>query len=203
MPKLVEIRKYAADSMTRPVARVLAKTSVSPDALSWTGFGLTLVAGGFVIFGQLLIGGIAMLCAGFFDMLDGAVARMSHRTTSFGAILDSTLDRLAEATMLLCLMVFFAREGSLTGVVLSGITLTASFMVSYVRARAEGMGLESREGFFTRPERVGLLALGLLLGQLPYALPAALVVIAFFSTLTAAQRLVNAWRQTRDSSTLK
>ncbi|MFC1917452.1 CDP-alcohol phosphatidyltransferase family protein [Chloroflexota bacterium] len=198
MLKLIEIRKSAADRLTRRITVLLAKTPVSPDFLTWTGLWLTVVAGILVIYENLLTAGIVVLFAGFFDMLDGALARLTERTTKFGAVLDSTLDRLSEAILLLSIMIFFGRQGSLTGMTLAGIAMIGSFLVSYVRARTEGIGIECKAGFFTRPERVIVLSLGLLLGKLDYALITALVVIIFFSFFTATQRLFRTWQQTKN-----
>lgn len=135
--------------------------------------------------------GVLVLVAGFLDMLDGALARGTGRVTRFGAVLDSTLDRLSEAALLLGILFLFAAEARLAAVLLVGITLTGSQLVSYIRARAEALGLEPRAGLFTRPERVIVLALGLLLNQLVIAL----VVIAVFSFFTVGQRLVDVHRQ--------
>jgi CDP-diacylglycerol--glycerol-3-phosphate 3-phosphatidyltransferase len=135
-----------------------------------------------------------VLVAGFFDMLDGALARRINRVTHFGALLDSTLDRLAEGGLLLAILFLFAQEGSTIGVLLAGGVLIASLLVSYIRARAEALGLECTVGLFTRPERVIVLALGLLLGGLEIALS----IIAALSLLTVGQRLVYVWHQVKD-----
>jgi CDP-diacylglycerol--glycerol-3-phosphate 3-phosphatidyltransferase len=127
-------------------------------------------------------------------MLDGALARRTNRVTHFGALLDSTLDRLAEGGLLLAILFLFAQEGSTIGVLLAGGVLIASLLVSYIRARAEALGLECTVGLFTRPERVIVLALGLLLGGLEIALS----IIAALSLLTVGQRLVYVWHQVKD-----
>ena len=140
---------------------------------------------------------IVVLVAGLFDMLDGALARTTNRVTRFGGILDSTLDRLSEAVLLLGILVIYAREQQVAESLLVGVALLGSIMVSYLRARIEAIGIECKVGLFTRPERVVVLALGLLLSRFDYALVTALAIITFFSFFTTGQRLFHAWRQTR------
>ncbi len=197
MPKLVELRK-SAESLVQPLARLLAATGVSPNTLTWTGFAITIVGGILILRQAVLLAGFVVLFAGFFDMLDGTLARQTGKVTRFGGVLDSTLDRASEAVLMLCIMAYYAVSGSVLGVMLAGIALVGSLMVSYLRARIEALGISCKEvGFFTRSERVIVLALGLMLNAVPYALYIALGGIAFLSLLTAAERLLYAWRQTR------
>jgi len=195
--KLSEIRKTIAYRFTEPVARLVARTAITPTAITWLGFLLAVGAATLIITGHLFAAGLVVLIAGFFDMLDGALARHTGRASRFGAILDSTLDRLAEAVVLLGILVLYAREQLLAQTLLVGVTLFGSFLVSYIRARAEAIGLKCQVGLFTRPERVIVLALGLLLNQIAYVLVAALAIIAVFSFITAGQRLLYVWQQTR------
>ncbi|MFC1941098.1 CDP-alcohol phosphatidyltransferase family protein [Chloroflexota bacterium] len=193
-------RKTAAYYLTQPVVRLLAKTPITPNAITWFGFLLAISAAVLIISGQLFAAGFVVLIAGFFDMLDGALARSTNRTTRFGAVLDSTLDRLSEAVLLLGLLVLYAREQSAAGILIVGLALLGSLLVSYIRARAESLGLECQVGLFTRAERVVVLALGLLLSQIDYALIIALIIIMVFSFITVSQRLVYVWRQTKKGS---
>ncbi len=192
--RLSQVRKAASRYFTNPVVRILARTPVTPSAITWFGFALAVAAAVLIAMGHLLIAGVMVLVAGFFDMLDGALARRTNRVTHFGALLDSTLDRLAEGGLLLAILFLFAKEESTTGVLLAGGVLIASLLVSYIRARAEALGLECTVGLFTRPERVIVLALGLLLGGLEIALS----IIAALSLLTVGQRLVYVWHQVKD-----
>ncbi len=150
-----------------------------------------------IVNGQLLAAGLVVLVAGYFDILDGALARYTNRTSRFGAVLDSILDRLSEGVLLLGILVLYAGEQSAVMVVLVGLTLLGSLLVSYIRARAEAAGLECRVGLFTRTERVIVLTLGLLLSHLANALAIALAIIVVFSFITVGQRLVYVWQQTR------
>jgi CDP-diacylglycerol--glycerol-3-phosphate 3-phosphatidyltransferase len=197
MSKLEKTRRTLANSVTPPLARLLARTPLTPNVLTWLGFFITIAAAVLIVTDHFLAAGIVVLVAGLFDMLDGALARLTGRVSRFGAILDSTLDRLSEAAVLLALLVVFTREQHIAASLLVGVTLLSSLMVSYIRARMEGMGIECKAGFFTRSERVVIMALGLLLNQFENALLAALAIIAFFSWVTVVERLIYAWRQTR------
>jgi CDP-diacylglycerol--glycerol-3-phosphate 3-phosphatidyltransferase len=194
MAGLSQVRKAASSYFTDPLVRVLARTPITPNSLTWFGFALAIGAAVLVALGHLLIAGFVVLLGGFFDMLDGALARHTKRVTPFGAILDSTLDRLSEGVILLGILALYAREESAIGILLVGIVLIASMLVSYIRAKAESLGLECLVGLFTRPERVIVLALGLLINQLDIAL----AIIAAFSFFTVGQRLVYVWRQIKE-----
>jgi CDP-diacylglycerol--glycerol-3-phosphate 3-phosphatidyltransferase len=198
MAKLATTRKVIADYFTQPIVRLLSRTPLTPNTITWLGFCLTIIAGALIVTGHLLAAGVVVLVAGFFDMLDGALARVTGRITRFGAILDSTLDRLSEAVLLLSLLAVFVGEQQFASSLLAGIALLGSLMVSYIRARMEGLGIECKAGLFTRPERVIILALGLLLSQFDHALIAALGLISILSFYTVVERLVYAWRQTKE-----
>ena len=197
MVKLDKIRESTANHLTQPVAQFLSKTPVTPNALTWFGFWLTVGAAILIANGYLFASGFVVLIAGLFDMLDGALARLTKQSTRFGAVLDSTLDRLGEAALLFGLLVLYIRSQSAAEVLLVALALLGSFMVSYLRARTEALGLECKVGIFTRPERVIVLSLGLLLSQIDYALIAALAIIVVLSFFSAGQRLFYVWRQTR------
>jgi CDP-diacylglycerol--glycerol-3-phosphate 3-phosphatidyltransferase len=195
--RLSEIRKTAGYYLTQPVVRPLAKTGITPNTITWLGFLLSAGGAALIVTGHLLAAGCMVLVAGLFDLLDGALARYTKRVTQFGAILDSTLDRLAEAVLLLGILVLYAREGAIIGILLVGITLLGSLLVSYIRARAESLDIECKVGLFTRAERVIVLALGLLLSQIDNALIIALAIIAIFSFFTVGQRLIYVLKQTK------
>ena len=193
MAKLSETRKALARYLTQPVVRFIARTSITPNTVTWFGFLIAVGAAVLVARGHLFAAGFVVLFAGFLDILDGALARYTNRATRFGAVLDSTLDRLSEAALLIGILLLYAGEQPPIVVLLVGLALLASPLVSYIRARAEASGIECQVGLFTRAERVIVLALGLLLNQVAIAL--ALVVI--FSFITVGQRLIYVWRQTR------
>lgn len=198
MASLESFRRFIAQGITKPIIGAIAKTPLTPNIITWIGFIITLGAGALVVTDYRLAAGIVVLVAGLFDMLDGALARATNKTTRFGAVLDSTLDRVSEAVLLVSLLAVFARDGLVTESILSGVVLVGSFLTSYIRARVEGMGVECKAGFFTRPERVVILALGLMLSQFNYAMLIILAVLTFFSWFTVIERMVFAWRKLKE-----
>jgi CDP-diacylglycerol--glycerol-3-phosphate 3-phosphatidyltransferase len=198
MAKLVGIRKAVGYYLAESPARLLARTPVTPNTITWIGFVLAVGGAVLIAVGQLLAAGLVVLIAAFFDILDGALARLTNRATPFGAVLDSTLDRLSEAVLLIGILVLYAGGGNVYPVLLVAATLVFSLLVSYIRARAETLGLDCQVGLFTRGERVILLVLGLCLSPVAgWALPVALLVILVFSFVTVIQRLVYVWQKTR------
>jgi CDP-diacylglycerol--glycerol-3-phosphate 3-phosphatidyltransferase len=177
------------------MARALARTPLTPNVISWFGFAVVLGAAALIGTGHPFAGGFVVLAAGYFDILDGALARHIGRVTPFGGVLDSTLDRLADAALLVAILFYF--ENTWWLVLLVFLTMVSSLLVSYIRARAEAAGIECQRGIFTRAERIIVLALGLLLSSLNNALVIALAVIAAFSFFTASQRLFYAWRDSK------
>ncbi|MCL0029442.1 CDP-alcohol phosphatidyltransferase family protein [Dehalococcoidia bacterium] len=185
--------------LTEPIVRLIARTGISPNALTITGFLLNALVAGVLAGGYLFLGGFLVLFAGWFDMLDGALARISGKSTRFGTLLDSTVDRFSEAVVFLGLLVFYLAQGATLEILLIYFTIVGSIMVSYVRARAEGLGLRSEVGLFTRPERVILLALGLLPSRIfPVALLVVLWILAVGTMITVLHRLIHTWRQMKD-----
>ena len=198
MAELAEVRKVLSSYLTRPVVRILTVLPVSPDFLSWLGFVIVVVAAALIATDHLFAAGFVVLLAGFFDLLDGALARQTDRSSRSGALLDSTLDRLSESLLLLSVLFIYARDGATHEIILVGIVIVLSLMVSYLRARGEALGVDCRVGIFTRAERVIVLALGLLLSQFSQALTIALIIIAALSFVTAVQRVVYIRRHLKD-----
>jgi CDP-diacylglycerol--glycerol-3-phosphate 3-phosphatidyltransferase len=198
MAKLASARKIISGSITQPIVKLISHTPLTPDVITWIGFIITVGAGALIVTEHLLTAGIVVLVAGLFDMLDGALARLTNKVTRFGAILDSTLDRVSEAVLLVSLLVIFVRGQEFKECMLVGAALVGSLLTSYIRARMEGLGIECKAGLFTRPERVIILALGLMLSRFDPALLAALSVITFFSWYTVIERMVYAWRKLRE-----
>lgn len=181
------------------IARVLVKLGFSPSGLTVIGVLIACVAAALISQGMLAIGGIVMLIAGVFDMFDGAVARMTDRATKFGALFDSVMDRVSEAVVLLGLLWFYLEDGEQLGAVLVYVSIVGSTLVSYVRARAEGLGIECKGGLMQRPERVATLGCGIILGQ--WWEPAVLIVlgvIAALTVVTTVQRVVETARGARE-----
>ena len=196
--KLEKLRRGLARRFTVPIVRLIARTGVSPNTITWVGFLITVFAAIFAAYGYLLASGVTVILAGLFDTLDGALARETGRVTRFGGALDSILDRLSEGAVLVGITVFFLRTmlSPVVPVLVASLTLVGSYMVSYIRARAEGLGLKCEVGISTRPERVAITALGLIFNRLLIAL----VIVAVTSFFTAGQRLLYVWQQTKGNS---
>ena len=189
---LQDIRRNLAYRITNPIVGILSKSGVTPNTLTLTNLALNIVAAYVIATGHFLLGGVLILGSGLFDLLDGALARFTKQTTKFGAVLDSTVDRISEAATLCGLLIWYvAKEGATLEIVLILAVLIGSFLVSYIRARAEGLGWECQVGLFTRAERVIVLAIGLLVDQVFIAL----CILVIFVFVTVVQRLVYLWKQ--------
>lgn len=189
---LAELRGSAARWISKLLMPILSKCRIKPNTLTWLGLAISIIAAAVIATNHLLAGGLLVLLAGLFDILDGALARSTKQSTRFGALLDSTFDRLSEAVLLLGILALYLGSGNAIEITVIFLALIASFLTSYVRARAEGLGLECHVGLFTRTERVIILALGLLFNQILIAL-LILVVLAF---VTVGQRLVYSRQET-------
>ncbi|MFC1861032.1 CDP-alcohol phosphatidyltransferase family protein [Chloroflexota bacterium] len=201
MTKLLSFRKSLGRYTTEPMVWLLVRTSVTPNMLTWFGFCLAIVTAVVIVSGNLLVAGLLVLFSGYFDILDGALARRTDKVTRYGCVLDATLDRLSEAAVLFGILVLFvtakdtssysliSREWAIYLVV---ITLIISPLVSYIRARSEASGIQCEVGIFTRMERVLLLALGLLINQVVIII----AIIALFSFITCGQRLYYVYKKT-------
>jgi CDP-diacylglycerol--glycerol-3-phosphate 3-phosphatidyltransferase len=179
-----------------PCVSLLVKTGVTPAGVTLAGLILSL-AGAFAIArGELVAGGVILIVSGVCDTLDGSLARRSGKESVFGAFIDSTIDRVSELAYFGALIVYYvSREGSSRfAVPLVVAALAGSFLTSYTRARAEGLGIDCRVGLLERPERVALLVLGLLLGKT--ALFVAIACLAVLTLVTTVQRIVHVHRMT-------
>ncbi len=198
--KLMAVRKAAARYVTGPLVRLIAKTKATPNDLTWIGFTVIGAGAALVVSGHMLAAGFVVLGASFFDLLDGALARGTNRVTRYGSVLDSSLDRAAESLLFGSIAAFYAlhRSSQSTAIILlSVIAMSTSFLVSYVRARAEGAGLKCEVGLLTRAERIGLLVIGLWFSGINYALVIILSIVALLSLITAGQRLNCVRQQTK------
>jgi CDP-diacylglycerol--glycerol-3-phosphate 3-phosphatidyltransferase len=187
------------------IVRPLAGLGVTPNTLTVVGLLLSILTAFIIAQGLFLAGGLLVLFAGIFDMFDGAMARARNASTTFGAFFDSTLDRYSESIILFGLLLYALQKPAMQDrlwpfgneqpwmIILIFIAVVGSLMVSYARARAEGLGLECKTGLLARPERVVILAIGLLTGAVIWAL----VLLAVFSNVTAIERIVHVWRATR------
>jgi len=174
-----------------PLGRTLGRAGVTPNQVSVAGAGLAAVAAALIAGGRPAAGGALFLAASALDLLDGLLARATGRASAFGAFLDSTLDRVSEGAVFAAIAYVFAIEGRAADAAAVVLALLFSQLVSYARARAEGLGLECRVGVVTRPERVVLLAAGLMTGLVAPAV----WLLAAASAATVAQRVIHTGRQ--------
>ena len=185
--------------MLAPFVRLFLHLGISPDAVTIVGT-LGVAAGALIFFpqGELLIGVLVITAFVFSDLIDGAMARASGRSSPFGAFLDSTLDRYSEGAMYIGLAAYFATmSGPLQRWLLLATVaaLAGSFLVSYVRARAQSLGFTCDSGLFARPERVVVTVVGLIFGGV--VLYGVVFLLAILTNLTALQRIREVWLQGR------
>jgi CDP-diacylglycerol--glycerol-3-phosphate 3-phosphatidyltransferase len=177
----------------RKVAAWLRWTGLTPNALTVIGLLLNVIVAAVLARGHLLIGGILVLAAGLFDLLDGAMAKITDTVTPFGSFLDSTLDRYSEVVLYGGLLLYIlSTPDAKVGAVLIYLTICGSILVSYARARAEALGYKLQVGLLARPERIIILAAGLISGHPIWAL----WLLAIFTNVTAIQRIYHLWSTT-------
>ncbi len=180
----------------RAVARQrLIDSRLTPNAISLTGFALTIVAAVLIVLDQFVIGGLTFFVGSSFDALDGRYSRMSGKGTPFGAFLDSTLDRVQEGVVLAAVGAHFASRGDEVAVAATIVCVLGSLMVSYTRARAEALGVECKVGLAQRPPRVVILALGIVFASIGIGevslLALAVYALAVLTSVTALQRVLH------------
>lgn len=190
---LTDFLRTQATFITHPIARILEKLGLHPNTVTLLGFFLNVAAGAVLATGRLVWGGVFLLLASSVDSLDGALARVSGAKSRFGAFLDSTLDRLSEGALLFGLLAWLLRQGATLEIYLVFVILLGSVMVSYTRARAEGVGYDCKVGILTRLERVVVLGAGLIIGWIRPTL----IVMAVFTWITVFQRVWYVYRESR------
>jgi CDP-diacylglycerol--glycerol-3-phosphate 3-phosphatidyltransferase len=176
----------------RPAVSLLVAFKFTPSAATFVGLVIAVIAAYFISEGEFLIGGILVLVSSTFDLLDGGIARATGTVSKRGALMDSVFDRVSELAVLLGFAMYFVSgaDESQLGVLLAFVAMSGSTMVSYVRARAEGLGVKGTAGFMTRPERVAIVVVCLIIGY-PMA---ALWILGVGTPLSAAWRFIDAWR---------
>jgi CDP-diacylglycerol--glycerol-3-phosphate 3-phosphatidyltransferase len=173
------------------------RSRITPNAVTVIGFLGICAAAGLAVGRLWVVASLVFIASGLVDSLDGLLARYQGRATSFGAFLDSTLDRLAEGVIIGAIGITLAQDGTEWGLAACFAALTGSFLVSYARARAEGLGIPgSSAGLMGRPERLVLVGAGLFLGGVGDVLPVMMSVLAGLSLMTAGQRVVLVRRAT-------
>jgi len=183
-----------------PVAKALVSLGITANMITIAGFFMNIVTGLFIAYGRLLTGGILIIVSGCFDMIDGAIARIRGSNDSSGALLDSVIDRYSEAAIFLGIAAYFYNQQNPYGILLAFATMVGSFLVSYVRARAEGLDVECKVGLMQRTERLVLLSIGIIIqsrlkGNLIFVAVLALLTAA--THITALHRLIHSFRKLR------
>ena len=183
------------------IVRLLALSHINPNALTVMGLVVNTYAA--FLFGyanadnqrrMFVYAGLVIIGSGFFDLVDGRVARASNQVTRFGGFFDSIVDRYSDASLFFGLLVFYARGNRFFYVVMAALAMISAIMVSYARARAESLIGLCRVGFMERPERLVLLIIGALFN----VMAPALWVIGVLSTITVIHRIVYTWQRTRE-----
>ncbi len=173
------------------IVRVLSFFRINPNLLTFIGVVISFWAAWNFGHGRLVRGGLIVILAGLFDMLDGEVARVTRSETRFGAFYDSVIDRYSDIILLQGLMVWYARQNRLEYVVLVGVVFMGAVMTSYARARAESLIPTCKVGFMERPERVVLL----IIGGLANRMEAVLWVLAVLGNWTVFSRIYYTWKE--------
>ena len=201
MPGRDDAKRFFTDKIGMPIALSMGRLGITPNALTVFGGVIAGSAAYLASIGQRWGAGAILLFSSVFDLFDGALARATGRVSSFGALLDSSIDRISEVVVFLGLLAYYLARDNDQGVILVYLALAGSLMVSYVRARSEGLGIECRVGIMTRTERVVLMIVGLIVGHwVPAALLIVLGTVAVLSLVTTGHRLLHAsatFRKTR------
>jgi CDP-diacylglycerol--glycerol-3-phosphate 3-phosphatidyltransferase len=201
MAKIFQVSARAGMAhVIEPIARWLLRRGVTPNMVTIAGStGAVVSAIAFGVNGYLFVGALIVTVFALTDMLDGTMARLSGGSTRFGALLDSTLDRVVDAAVIGTVVYIFARAGDLWGVVAAMLCLVIGALVSYVKARAEGLGMTANVGLAERAERLIVVGVGALFYDLgvTWALVTAMWILAAISTVTVGQRIAHVYRQAR------
>ncbi len=179
--------KYILDK----IVKLLTLLKINPNFITFIGVLISLWAAFEFGYGDLFKGGLVIILAGLFDMLDGEVARVSRSETRFGAFYDSVIDRYSDIIILQGLLVYYARHQMLGYVVLVGVVIMGAVLTSYTRARAESLIPSCKVGFMERPERIVLL----IIGGLSNRMEAVLWILAILGNWTVINRIYYTWKE--------
>lgn len=178
-------KRFVTKHFSNPTAQILVSCGLTPNKVTMAGGLLSIAAGVLAWLDHFYSAGGLILASGFLDLIDGAMARLTGKQSKFGAVLDATVDRIGEFALLFGLVALYSTRGDTHWVLLAFAAMFGSVLVSYIKARAEGEGINCNVGIFTRGERVILIGIGLLVDQIPIVL----IILTALSYLTAVQRL--------------
>ena len=200
MPPVLNSRiRGAWDQFVRPVGRTIARSGLSPNAITILGLLIQVGVAYLIVDGALVAAGLAGTAAGVADLLDGAVAKARGAESRFGALLDSTTDRLSDALFFIPVAWLYGVDPDIAAhdepwvAAIALAALVFSFLVSYVKARAEALRFECNVGFAERFERLFIMIVGMVFGIVPIAV----VVLTLLTFATFVQRMVHVYRQAR------
>ena len=196
--------------ITNPVASVLISLGITANTATIVGFIVNVTAGISLAYERLILGGILIVVGGSFDMVDGAIARIRKVSNSSGALLDSVIDRYSEGAIFMGIAAYFYKSSSfygILGVLLTFATMIGAFLVSYARARSEGLAVECNVGLMQRTERLVILAVGVIANGILIDLVVnnliliiVLAILTIFTHITAVHRLIHSFRHLRNRS---
>ena len=180
-------------SLIEPLEKVLVSWKVHPHVITGAGLLISILTAFLFVKGHFLLAGIMVILTGVCDVLDGKLARATNQISKYGALIDSTIDRYSEVIIFLGIATYFRSESSYIHALII-LAIAGSFLVSYTRARAEGLGIECKIGIMQRPERMTFLAAGGILGSIPYTRHFMMIfflwIIAILANVTVVQRIV-------------
>jgi CDP-diacylglycerol--glycerol-3-phosphate 3-phosphatidyltransferase len=187
-------------ALIRPLVRLLKLLGIHPNVLTVSGVILFGIGSWLVIIGEWKLALLVGIFGGLMDGLDGLLAKETGKETAFGAFLDSVCDRFTEILWIGSFIVFYMKNPLYNGIpiYLAYVAITGSIMVSYIRARAEGAGIECKGGILQRSERLLILAIFQFIG--PQKMPWGLGIVAVFAYLTVFQRFFIVWKNYKKSS---
>ena len=180
--------------LEKPLILILKRLGISPNLITIIGLAITLLSAYLISNGQFMIGGIVLIISSTFDLLDGSLARSLGKVTVFGGVLDSLSDRIGEVAIFFGLLIFYIAEPMKLEIILVFLALSGSLLVSYIRARAQAASIDCEIGIMTRPERLVLISLGLLINQMSIIL----WIIVALTMVTAGQRILHTWKSLRN-----
>ena len=186
----ISLRGILNSFLVNPILILMVKVKLTPNAVTTLGFIICCISAYYISSGSFLVGGLLVLFSGFLDIFDGALARKINQITDKGAFLDSTFDRLSEAIVLIGLIYYFSNSNETNFVLLTSLSLVFSLLISYLRARIEGLGYNSKSGFFTRPERVLVVSIGLIF----FSPELTVTLLAFATAAGLFHRFLIFWR---------
>lgn len=182
-----------AGAILRGIVHLLAVLRIHPNTLTFVGLLINIYGAVLLASGRFKAAGLVIIGAGIFDMVDGRVARETNTVTRFGAFFDSVIDRYSDLALLMGLLVYYANINRNLYVVLTGVVMTTSVMISYTRSRSENVIPSCKVGFLERPERIVLLIIGALADRMAPVL----WIIAVLGNITVAHRMIHTWEETR------